>query len=148
MKILFVSVLLTSLCYASNTSYKTRYKIELCVVPLKEIVAEIARPFVGSLQHMFVRGDDKTGLNFEPESPLDIFNGKARIGRQNYDRASCKLIFSTKDFFEYERRWKEISDAYDKAAKKYNYNLGLKNCFHVTTEIIKRLGYEMPADLR
>lgn len=130
-------------CSYFSCSYATQ-AIELCAVPLQEIVASIIKPFVAGMWHVFVRGADKTGLNFEPKNPLLLFGGKARIGRQNYPNATCEPIFTTEDPEEYKIKWQEIVEAYDTAARIYKYNLSHKNCQHVTREIIKALGYVTP----
>lgn len=125
-------------------SSQAAYNIELCMIPLKDIVSDLARPFVADAQHMFVRGADNTGLNFEPANPLEFLFGTAKIGRQNYKAASCATIFSTADEKEYLTKWQQLVDAYEAAAKTHPYSVYNINCQWVTKKIMADLGYKMP----
>lgn len=128
-------------------SAQAEQTIQVCLIPLKSIVFPEARLFVGNLQHIFVRGADGTGLNFEPEDPMQFWGGNARIGRQNYSGADCRNIFATDDNALYQKKWDEIVEAYEDAAKEFKYRFFDINCQFITRRVLNMLGYSMPEEI-
>jgi hypothetical protein len=143
--------LLGSPSYAADITDNI-YAIEVCSIPLSEIVIEGAKSLVSALdlQHMFVRGYDgtvTTGLNFEPINPMEFMGGKAKIGKQNYSAAMCRPIMATANKEEYLYKWKAIVEGFEKAAQKYHYSVLDKHCQAVTEEVLCELGYAIPEEI-
>lgn len=57
----------------------------------------------------------------------------------------CAELVAVTNKKDYENKWNAIKTPYDDAAKKISFNVMQKHCQTVTEEIIKNLGYTMPA---
>lgn len=144
-KITITALLVSFFGLMANVSFAK--DIQVCLIPLAEIVSPGAEIFVGSLQHMFVRNSDGVGLNFEPEDPMGFLGAQAKIGNQNYGKAQCEVIFSGDDN-EYAKRWKDLVEAYQKAAQEFLYSVFDKNCQVVTQKILSDLSYSLPEGIK
>lgn len=125
------------------------YEIKVCFIPLKEIVKDSVKCYLSAvdMKHVFMRGHDGTGLNFEPVNPIEIFGGQARIGKQNYDNAECEAVFSTENKSEYEQKWNAVVEHYEAAARTHNYSLDGKNCLAVSYEVLTQQNLRVPDEL-
>lgn len=138
------------LCFITAQALENNYYIEVCFIPLKDIVRSEGQIFVGNIRHVFVRGNDGTGLmglNFEPENWWGFLGGRARVGKQNYAEARCENIFSTDSKDEYKKEWEKFVEGYEEYAQLKRYNIGFMNCQHVTKAVLKNLGYKIPQSI-
>lgn len=134
-----------------------KYKIEVCVVPLSNIVknnlskillTEMA-PFA---QHMFVRtmvttAEDKVkirGLNFAPAVSSEFLDGTATLDFQNHRGATCKAIINTDNWREYKRPYDDIVKAFKEEVSHTRYSLFNQNCQVVTRRVLETCGFEVP----
>ncbi len=125
------------------------YEIKVCFIPLKEIVDDTVKSYLSAVEskHVFMKGHDGTGLNFEPVNPMEIFGGQARIGKQNYENAECEAVFSTEDKAEYEQKWNAVVERYEAAARTHKYSLDGKNCLGVSYEVLTQQNLRVPEEL-
>lgn len=147
---IFMAVFFAAFSWVSSVNAGDfSYKIEVCSIPLTEIVQAQFKAILAhsKLKHLFIRGTakgDVKGLNFEPENKADWLGGKAIIGAQDYPEATCTVLVETNDQGEYDDKWKEFVEEYDNAAEKLKYSVKKNNCQKVTKDIMDQLGYEMP----
>jgi hypothetical protein len=125
-------------------SLNAGYEIKVCLIPLSEIVQPEAKMWVGSLQHVFIRGADGTGLNFEPQDPMGFMGSQAKIGKQDYFMADCETILNFDSASEYNTAWNKIVAAFEDAAIKYQYSISEYNCQRVTKTVLSGLSYNFP----
>lgn len=128
----------------ASSAYAADYSIEVCLIPLSEIVAPQAKMFVGSLQHVFMRSQGE-GQNFEPETPMGFMGDAAKIRTQNYATADCQTVYETNNANEHSTTWKRVKDLYNNAAQKYQYSIADKNCQAVTKEVMATMNFSFPA---
>jgi hypothetical protein len=149
----FITCLSSFLAYASQAqaAMEESFKIEICVLPLKEIVIPSAKGLVGTLQHMFPRGTEPgkepIGLHYEPIDPTGFVNGAARIDERDYKQARCETVLGTDDRGIYEEFWNSIKSGFDHYAAQNNYKIVGSNCQDATKSVFDTIGLEIPIEI-
>lgn len=127
------------------------HKIEVCVIPLSDIVIPEAKGLVGTLQHMFPRGTkgtNVTGLNYEPvDTRRGWANNDAKIRVQDYPNAVCAELLNVEDETLYDQAWNAISTAMNEYAATNRYKILGSNCQDATSKVLTELGHEIPAEI-
>lgn len=131
----------------AHISFATPFTMDVCVIPLSTLVHDLVKKWMGTFLHLYVRGADNTGLNFQPRNKIEFMGGEAMIGRQVYPQAICHPFYSTNNKEEYDERWQQLVNAYEEAAKKYEYSIFGMECQKITKAIFAQLGYTMPAPI-
>lgn len=140
-------VLASFLGLMTSSVFAAEKTIEVCLIPLADIVDPGAKIFVGSLQHLFLRSEG-VGQNFEPQDPMGFMGGPAKIGTQDYSTADCRVVYKTANEQEYQTTWKSVQDLYRDAAQNYQYSVAGKNCQVVTKEVMGVMNFSFPAEFQ
>lgn len=119
-----------SLSFFALSSQATDYKIQICRVPLTQIInlpqelKQVASLLEG-FHHIYIKNHLDEQLHFEPENRMQVLGWQARIGEQRYSNIhgeECFNVLETTEESIYDNKWGRVKTFFELGIRTLKYH--------------------------